>query len=445
MSTWVAVSTRVAVAIALALFLGFVFGHPAYWVIGVLVALLVWHSYHVTQFEKKLRGSRKGRPPNIPGIWGAVHAHVYRIRNRNRQRKKRLTRLLREFRKSTSAMPDAGVVLNGANQIMWINKAAQSMLGVTKADRGQRVDNLLRDPNFIQYLRDDDLSGPVKIISPVDSERHLSVQVVPYGEEQRLLLAKDITLETRLAKVRRDFVGHASHELRSPLTVIGGYLGALSDDPDLPESWHQPVAEMEIQAARMQRIIEDLLTLSRLEAAEPEAQRDPVDIGGTLCVIRKDVLSVGNPDLDIELSLDTRDRLLGSEAELYSAACNLISNAVKYTPEGGRIDIRWYTDETGGHLTIADTGIGIPEESIPRLTERFYRVDKGRDRARGGTGLGLAIVKHVLNRHGARLEVSSRLGEGSTFSCHFPRGRLALAEDACGVKETRPGNAAAAR
>jgi two-component system phosphate regulon sensor histidine kinase PhoR len=440
-----AVAVRLAAAVAGAIGLGLVFGHPAWWVIGVLGVLLGWHSYHVVRFERWLRGPRSRRPPDVPGIWGTIHAHVYRIRRRNRQRKKRLTRLLKEFRKSTAAMPDAGVVLNATNEITWINTAAERLLGFSKVDRGRRIDNLIRDPNFVRYLRTEDRSGAVQIDSPADPERRLSVRVIPYGEDQQLMLAKDITRERRLEKVRRDFVGNASHELRSPLTVISGYLDSLGDDPDLPESWRSPVAEMTQQAARMQRIIEDLLTLSRLEVAEPEARRDSVDVGGMLAVIRKDLLAVRPRPEEITLELESRDALLGSEPELYSAAYNLVSNAVKYTPEEGRVTIRWFVDEDGGHLEISDTGIGIPEEAIPRLTERFYRVDKGRDRGRGGTGLGLAIVKHVLNRHGARLEIVSELGAGSTFTCHFPSARVDPAKTECGEKATSLAGSAAGR
>jgi two-component system phosphate regulon sensor histidine kinase PhoR len=436
MRAGVAVALRVGAAVAGAIGLGLIFGHPAWWVIGVLLALVGWHSYHVVRFERWLRGPRSRRPPDVSGIWGTIHAHVYRIRRRNRQRKKRLTRLLKEFRKSTAAMPDAGVVLNPTNEITWINAAAERLLGFSKVDRGRRIDNLIRDPNFVRYLRSHERSGAVQIDSPADPERRLAIQVIPYGEKQQLLLAKDITREQRLEKVRRDFVGNASHELRSPLTVISGYLDSLGEDADLPDSWRAPVAEMTQQAARMQRIIEDLLTLSRLEAAEPEARRDAVDVGGMLAVIRKDLLAVRPRPEDITLSLESRDGLLGCEPELYSAAYNLVSNAVKYTPEDGRVAIRWYVDETGGHLEITDTGIGIPEEAIPRLTERFYRVDKGRDRARGGTGLGLAIVKHVLNRHGARLDIVSELGSGSTFACHFPPARIHAVEAECGENDT---------
>ncbi len=444
MKAWMAVSIRIAAAVAVALALGLVFGYPTYWVIGVLLAMVGWHSYHVIRFEQWLRGPRSHRPHDVPGIWGTVHAHVYRLRRRDGQRKKRLTRLLKEFRKSTDAMPDAGVVLSPAHEITWVNQSAEAMLGITKTDRGRRIESLLRDPGFVRYLRDADRSGVVRIDSPVHPQRRLSIQVVPYGEQQLLLLAKDITLQTRLEKVRRDFVGNASHELRSPLTVISGYLDALEDDGELPAHWRGPVAEMSVQASRMRRIIEDLLTLSRLEAADPEAGREPVDVGGMLCLIRKDLLAVKSRPEQVELLIESDAGLLGSESELYSAAYNLVSNAVKYTPEDGRVTIRWTVDESGGHLEVADTGLGIPEEAIPRLTERFYRVDKGRDRASGGTGLGLAIVKHVLNRHGGRLEVASELGEGSTFTCHFPASRLDLRSDPCSQNTTDSGRPATA-
>jgi two-component system phosphate regulon sensor histidine kinase PhoR len=424
MNAWAAVSFRILAALAVALVLGYVFGHPEFWVIGVLVGIVGWHSYHVIRFEQWLRGPRNRRPPDVPGIWGSVHAHVYRLRRSDRERGKRLRRLLKEYRKSTDAMPDAGVVLNETHEIVWVNQAAERLLGFARSDRGRRIESLLRDPGFVRYMRSERRTGAVRIDSPVNSSHRLSIRVVPYGESQLLLLAKDITRETRLEKVRRDFVGNASHELRSPLTVITGYLDSLEDDQELPDHWRGPVAEMSTQASRMRRIIEDLLTLSRLEAADPEAGYEPVDIGGMLCLIRKDLLGVRPRPEHIEVVLDSADGLLGSEAELYSAAYNLVSNAVKYTPEDGRVIVRWSTDARGGRLEVTDTGIGIPEEAIPRLTERFYRVDKGRDRARGGTGLGLAIVKHVLNRHGGRLEISSELGQGSTFTCRFPVARL---------------------
>lgn len=422
---WLAVFGRILAVVALALAAGLIFGYPLLWILGALSGLLTWHLYNAIRLEAWLRARKGKRPRRAAGVWGDIYAHLYRIRRQNRQRKKRLTRLLKEFRKSTAAMPDGGVVLNPSNEITWMNSAARALLGFGKADRGQRVDNLIREPRFLKYLRSGSGDGPVRIAAPNAPDRLLSVQIIPYGDNQRLLLAKDITRETRLEKVRRDFVGNASHELRSPLTVITGYLDALAEDPALPGTWNDPVVEMVAQGERMQAIIEDLLTLSRLEAAEPEAGREVVDVAGMLAMIRKEALAMAPRPEQVELEIESDSTLLGCGPEIYSAASNLVSNAVKYTPPEGSVTIRWTTDEDGGHLSVIDTGMGVPDELIPRLTERFYRVDKGRDRDKGGTGLGLAIVKHILQRHDACLEVQSKLGLGSTFVCHFPRSRLA--------------------
>jgi two-component system phosphate regulon sensor histidine kinase PhoR len=220
-------------------------------------------------------------------------------------------------------------------------------------------------------------------------------------------------------------VANASHELRSPLTVISGYLDALAEEPGLDPAWQEPVLEMRRQSDRMRSIVQDLLELSRLEAHGGEAETTPVDVSGMLALIRREAMAGPQRPATIDLRLDAGDLLLGSESELHSIFSNLVSNAVKYTPPEGRIDIRWWTDAKGGHVEVRDTGIGISAEHLPRLTERFYRVDAGRSRKLGGSGLGLAIVKHALQRHGARLEVESVEGKGSVFTCHFPPARVA--------------------
>jgi two-component system, OmpR family, phosphate regulon sensor histidine kinase PhoR len=366
-----------------------------------------------------------------PGLWGGVFAQLHRLRLQSRARKKRLARVLKEFRKSTQALPDAGVVLDEDNDISWLNNAAGRLLGLRPEDRGQRIENLLRAPEFAEFLRHATPERVLRMASPVDENLKLALQVVPYGETQRLLLAKDITHETRLETVRRTFVANASHELRSPLTVISGYLDALAEDPELAEHWREPVGEMARQSERMRRIIEDLLTLSRLEASAPEAERDHVDIAGMLTVLRKEALARPERPRIVELELESDAGLYGVEAEIYSAFANIIGNALKYTPAEGSVRIRWYLEGGEACMAVSDTGLGIPAEAIPRLTERFYRVDKGRDRATGGTGLGLAIVKHVLQRHGARLEIRSTPGEGSTFTCRFPAERVAPQRGHC--------------
>jgi two-component system phosphate regulon sensor histidine kinase PhoR len=239
-----------------------------------------------------------------------------------------------------------------------------------------------------------------------------------------LMLARDVTREVRLEQMRKDFVANASHELRSPLTVIAGYLDQLAEESNLGQEWHEPLADMRRQAARMHEIVEDLLELSRLESSTDEAPLLPVDFPELLAQLVREA-QAGAPALPkFELHVDYGCLLLGSERELHSIASNLISNAVKYTPSTGTITLGWACDDSGARLTVADTGIGIAAEHLPRLTERFYRVDRSRSRAKGGSGLGLSIVKHGLQRHGGRLEIASEEGRGSTFTARFPARRV---------------------
>ena len=423
-SPWLFVAFRLVGLVGIAVVAGFFFGEPLAWVMGVFAAYLAWNLYHLYRLEVWLRTREGELPRDTMGMWGSIFAHLNRMRVRNRARKKRLAKVVKEFRKSTKALPDGGVVLSEDDEIVWLNSAAEAYLGLRREDRGHRVENFLRDPAFVEYMRERKLGRALRMDSPVDPDTKLSVEVVPYGKTQRLLLAKDVTHEVRLEKVRRSFVANASHELRSPLTVVGGYLDALREATDLPGEWREPVEEMGRQADRMRRIIDDLLTLSRLEAADPEAERDRVDVPGMLAVMKKEALARPEGPETVELLLESDRRLLGAESEIFSAFGNLIGNATKYTPRDGRVSIRWYLDGENACLSVEDTGVGIPEEAIPRLTERFYRVDKGRDRSRGGTGLGLAIVKHVLQRHGAKLLIDSEPGKGSRFTCPFPPDRV---------------------
>jgi two-component system phosphate regulon sensor histidine kinase PhoR len=247
---------------------------------------------------------------------------------------------------------------------------------------------------------------------------------VPYGEGQHLLLVRDVSRQMRLENMRKDFVANASHELRSPLSVIAGYLETLYHDPALHEDLQGPVAEMRRQADRMTSIIQDLLALSKLEESDEIVGGDYVDVPALLAVLRKDVLARPNHPRDVRVKIESSATLRGDEPEIHSAFSNLVDNAAKYTPPEGSVEMRWWVDDDGAHFSVTDTGIGIPAEHIPRLTERFYRVDAGRSRATGGSGLGLAIVKHVLQRHGGTLDVDSTIGVGSTFTCHFPLGRV---------------------
>ena len=294
-------------------------------------------------------------------------------------------------------------------------------------DVGLPIVNLLRSPAFGNYLDEQKFDEPLVMDSPADERIRLQIRVVRYGEDQKLLLVRDMTRLHRLEAMRRDFVANVSHELRSPLTVIMGYLETLSDDDDAPQSWQRPLSEMNHQARRMHEIVEDLLSLSRIEHDPGGAPRKPVKVAGMLESIAKDALKL-RPDPPLIHTEAEHDLvLLGDYNELYSAFSNLVFNAVQYTPGDGDIHVRWYGDHKGAHLEVRDSGEGIPAHHIPRLTERFYRVDKARSRKLGGTGLGLAIVKHVVMRHDGVLRIESALHEGSTFSCDFSAARISRA------------------
>jgi len=339
--------------------------------------------------------------------------------------KSRLLQLLRQLRQSTAALPDGVVLLDPGAEIVWFNRTAARLLGLNGAtDHGLRIDNLVRYPEFGAYLRSGHFETPLLLRSLGPVEMWLSLQLVPFGEGQLLLMARDVTSQARMESMRREFVANASHELRSPLTVISGYLETLSGDDTLDPSLLIPLVEMRRQAQRMNAIVEDLLSLSRLEAADREAIREPIDVEAILAQSKKDVLARQVHPQEVRVLAESTAQLLGDPMQIHSAFHNLVDNAAKYTPPEGSIHVRWWVDADGGHFSVRDTGIGIPAEHIPRLTERFYRVDAGRSRATGGSGLGLAIVKHVLQRHGASLEIRSTEGAGSEFLCHFPVSRV---------------------
>jgi two-component system phosphate regulon sensor histidine kinase PhoR len=417
---------RLAGALLLALVAGLVFGHWGAIFIGVLSVYLAVQIINLLRLDRWLRRRRAEPSPDINGPWGEVIATVNRIYRRKQFHKARVVRLLREFRRLTAAMPDGAVLLGPNNEIIWFNRNAANWLGLRrKLDFGIRIENLVRDPLFIQYLKEQGSRSSVTIHKPSNGGRWLELHLVTTSaSEQKLVIVRDVTREIRLESIRRDFVANASHEMRSPLTVIAGYLDALAEEPHLDELWREPVLEMRRQADRMRGIINDLLELSRLEASGAAPADQEIDVGGMLSLLRRDLASQAQRPRKIELKLESVAHLRGSESELHSIFSNLVSNAAKYTPAEGEIEIRWWVDAAGGHVAVRDTGIGIAAEHIPRLTERFYRVDPGRSRKIGGSGLGLAIVKHGLQRHDGTLTIESVEGQGSTFTCHFPLDRL---------------------
>jgi len=424
-SAWLFLGVRLSLAVALGLALGAVFGVP--WT-GLGVVLVIYLAWHLADLMRVLRWLRRDEPelaPDIAGPWGDLVAMIVRLYRRKQFHKQRLLRLLRELRRSTAAMPDGVVVLNPQAEILWFNRTAARLLGLRgKGDIGLRIENLVRSPEFVRYLRRGQYALPVMLRSNVGVEQYLSMQIVPYGAGQLLALVRDVTRQARLEAMRKDFVANASHELRSPLTVISGYLETLTQDPSIDPAIAGPLQEMRRQALRMTGIVQDLLELSRLEASDRAAPSQPIDVVALMAQLRRDVLARSVHPAQVLTHADSSSKLLGEDELIHSAFANLVDNAAKYTPPEGSLQMRWWTDEQGGRFSVVDTGIGIAADHIPRLTERFYRVDSGRSRETGGSGLGLAIVKHVLQRHGAQLSIESQEGRGSNFTCHFPSDRV---------------------
>ncbi len=422
---WTFALARLAGMLIAGLALGLLVGPIWLWLLGGTSLYLGWQLINLYRLDRWLRLRSQIDAPNLGGIWGDIIGQVVRLHRRKQFHKQRLMQLYRELRRSTAALPDGVIILSSQNDIVWFNRQAARLLGLKRpVDVGLRIDNLIRSPEFVLYLQSDDFAMPLIIRPPVQAELYLALQLVPYGAGQSLLLVRDVTRQARLEATRKDFVANASHELRTPLTVISGYLDTLADDPSIDGAWAGPIRDMRAQAQRMNTIIADLLELSRLESTDGEAPREPIDVPRMLERLHRDALAGGDRPRHVSLDLESADGLFGSMQELESAFTNLLVNGIKYTSSEGMVRMRWWTDEEGAYFSVIDNGIGIPAEHIPRLTERFYRVDAGRSRDRGGSGLGLAIVKHGLQRHGGWLEVQSTEGKGSTFTCHFPQQRI---------------------
>ena len=422
---------RVAGLALLLLVFGLLTGYVALFLLLGVLAYLAWHVFNLVRFQRWFETGKRFHPPEVWGVWGDVFYNVYRLQQRNRLRRRRIIRMLQRFQEATAIMPDATVVLGGHGDIEWWNEAAGELFGLRlPQDKGQRIANLVRHPIFAKFLAAGDYSGTVQFPSPINEQMMLAVRLVRYGKEHLLLVARDVTPIYRLDQVRRDFVANVSHELRTPLTVISGFLETMADEhSSYPQQWARQwgrsVHLMRQEASRMQHLVEELLLLSRLEMDKGVHRREVIAVSDMLAMINEEAVALsgvlnGKPRHRFSVVADAKVRLCGNNTELRSAFSNLIFNAVQYTPSQGEINVHWYADASGAHLEVRDTGLGISAEHIPRLTERFYRVDTARSRDSGGTGLGLAIVKHVLNRHDAQLRIESELGKGSTFICDFP-------------------------
>ena len=391
------------------------------------VLLLVLLTYHLRQLYALgtwLESGEVVAEPRARGAWDELHALFHRSKREAARREAELARSLTRWREAARALPDGVVILEG-ERIEWCNDTARTHLDIDPTkDIGHSLTHLVRIPEFVQYLEAADYGKPVEL-RPADG-RVLSVQVVPYGDAQRLVLSRDVTRFERMERTRREFVANVSHELRTPLTVITGFLENLRDGETDPEDTRRYLTLMTEQAKRMERLVADLLTLSTLESSPPPPMEEPIDMGKLVERMGAEARALSGGKHKIEIENESGIELLGSEKEITSALGNLVSNAIRYTPPGGTVRLKWRADAEGAAFDVEDTGIGISPEHLPRLTERFYRVDRGRSRESGGTGLGLAIVKHALGRHGATLDIHSTPGQGSRFTARFagPRVRL---------------------
>lgn len=381
--------------------------------------------YHLIRLTLLIRRRHRMAPPFPRGLWGEIYRSIAQYQQRGRKRRKRQLRFIQRFREAAISVPDALVILDKSRCIEWANPAAVDLMNVAwPRDEGKRLAEILDYELPEEDIAAGEYTRPTDITPAHNRAIMLSVRVTPFGERkrQRLVVGRDVTKIFHLNMIRRDFVANASHELRTPLTVIAGFLESLVDSKLTPDNHRHPLHLMSNQAERMRSIIEDLLTLSRLEMEDDSPQLVPVDVPTELRTIVDEaiLLDKGEHALITDIAPDLL--LNGNAVELRSAFSNLVFNAIKHTPKGTRIWIAWHQNEGEPQCAVKDNGEGIAPEHVPRLTERFYRIDKARSRTSGGTGLGLAIVKHVLNRYGARLTIESEMGSGSTFTCHFPAG-----------------------
>jgi len=391
---------------------------------SLLIVLTLWVLFQVVEFRRWSRWSRRplSRPDNISALWRSPAERACQSVRGNRQRARSVLAQIRRLQMATEALPDGAVLMTPAGVIETFNGAAQRLLGLSGDDHGENLGVLIRHPDLAALINGELEEDLIEIAAPNDEDRRLEIRRIAVEADRILILARDVTQLNRLLTMRQDFIANVSHELRTPLTVIMGYLEA-TEDPSLdPATLRELLGKLLSPAQRMRALVDDLLLLTRLEsspALDPD-QIGEVDVPNLVQRIVADASQLSDGRHRINVNVDTQLRLRGVESELHSAFGNLVANAVRYSPEGGDIDVRWYHTDAGARFEVEDHGVGIQPEHLSRITERFYRIDLAGSRVRGGTGLGLSIVKHVLKRHDSGLAVRSEFGRGSRFYCVFP-------------------------
>lgn len=418
---WRREGTRLALSLVFGALIGWLGDHSAWGVCAALLVYAVGHIRRLVALGVWLRHPTHTELPEAGGLWGETFDRLLALQQEHRQQREKLSAMLAEYQASTAALPDGVVIIGMRGEITGYNDAAQRLLGLSAADVGLRIPNLIRNPRFADHFAQGTYQHEVEVPSPLRPDKTLSLRIVSYGHAQRLLMVRDVSELKRLETARRDFVANASHELRTPLTVLSGYLEMLEGttlEGGAFAEWRAPLREMRDQARRMESLVADMLKLARMEATEIQA----LAILEMPKLIRRaldEAHVLSNGQHRFECQIDEGISLQGDEMDITSVLTNLLTNAVRYTPDNGTIRVQWTAESGGASFRVTDNGVGIAAQDIPRLTERFYRVDAGRSRADGGMGLGLSIVKHALERHGARLEIESELGVGSSFRCVF--------------------------
>jgi len=429
-SPWPYLIRRISLACFIALLIAAFFGSRS-GLVALSLLISIQFTSHLVQLWRLTHWLKNPTPSSVPqssGPWGMVFISLFRLQRRAEHGSELLREALSRFQQAGAALPDGLVIMDAYDRIEWCNPLAEEHLGIDlDRDRGQQLTYLMRQPNFLEWLSKESYEYPLILRNTRGSGTSLLFSLVRYGSREKLVVSRDITVIENAERIRRDFVANVSHELRTPITVISGFLETLEDAEELEhESLMRAIGLMRSQAERMQHLVEELLSLSRLESDVGEPIRDEVSLREFIELLNRETTQLSRGRHKIIVEIEGDDVLMGSRTELHSAFGNLASNAVRYTPEKGTITLKWRRTETGGAFSVKDSGIGIAPEHIPRLTERFYRVDKSRSRDTGGTGLGLSIVQHILTRHQGYLDIQSTLGSGSEFIAHLPSERLAV-------------------
>jgi len=407
-----------------ALVLGAMFGYLPWFLLASVTGLLIWHFWNLLQLSWWLWVDRSMTPPPGHGSWEPLLYGLHQMQLRNKKRRRELGSLIKRFRSGAESLPDAVVLTTEEGVIFWCNGLAQQLLGLRwPDDNGQNILNLLRYPEFTQYLKQQAFAKPLNLV--LNNGRHLEIRVMPYSEQQLLMVARDVTQMHQLEGARRNFFANVSHELRTPLTVLQGYLEMMQEQTLAGATREKALHTMREQTSRMEGLVKQLLTLSKIEASPIHTPNEVIDVPMMLRVVEREAQTLSQQRQTIEFHVDNSLKVLGSDEQMRSAISNLVYNAVNHTPPATHIVVSWQRVASGVEFSVEDNGPGIAAEHIPRLTERFYRVDKARSRQTGGSGLGLAIVKHAVNHHDSRLEITSEPGKGTRFSFTLPERLIA--------------------